>query len=304
MLDDQQRLLTDVGYIDRGNRGVIRISGPDRLEWLHSLTTQDLAKLPAWTGAETLILSPNGHIEHHLVLTDDGESMWADVEPDTANALVSFLDSMRFLLRVEVVNESDKYSVVSLVGPRTDEVVGELIKSRLDEPYAAASYGTGFVRRMPWPGPRAADVVVPRAEVAQLLQTLETMGVQAATEQAFEALRVAAHHPRLGWETDHRTLPHEVGWIGTAVHVDKGCYRGQETVARVHNLGRPPRRLVFLTFPEDGGELARHGEPVLDSSGAEVGFIGTAVQHVQLGAIALALVKRTAALEGLRVGGV
>ena len=72
---------------------------------------------------------------------------------------------------------------------------------------------------------------------------------------AAEALRVAAWRPRLGFETDHRTIVHEVDWLRTAVHLHKGCYRGQETVARVHNLGRPPRRLVFLHLDGSGHVL-------------------------------------------------
>jgi tRNA-modifying protein YgfZ len=113
---------------------------------------------------------------------------------------------------------------------------------------------------------------------------------------AYEALRIARGEPRLGLDTDQRTIPNEVGWIGTAVHMDKGCYRGQETVARVHNLGRPPRRLTLLhldgsenRLPEVGAEL-RHGEKV-------VGFVGTSARHHELGPIALALVKRNVALD-------
>ena len=80
---------------------------------------------------------------------------------------------------------------------------------------------------------------------------------------ALEALRVAAWRPRLGHETDHRTIPHEVDWLRTAVHLTKGCYRGQETVARVHNLGRPPRRLVMLHLDGSGHGLPEQGADVL-----------------------------------------
>jgi folate-binding protein YgfZ len=109
---------------------------------------------------------------------------------------------------------------------------------------------------------------------------------------AYEAIRVAARRPRLGFETDHRTIPHEVGWIGTAVHLQKGCYRGQETVARVHNLGKPPRRLVLVHLSGESDDLPEPGTPVtLD--GRAVGFLGTAIQHYELGPIALAVVKRS-----------
>ncbi len=105
---------------------------------------------------------------------------------------------------------------------------------------------------------------------------------------AFEALRIAAHQPRFGLDTDHRTIPHEVGWIGAAVHLDKGCYRGQETVARVHNLGHPPRRLVLLHLDGSADRLPAHGDPV-ELGGAAVGSVGSAARHYELGPIALAL---------------
>jgi folate-binding protein YgfZ len=108
---------------------------------------------------------------------------------------------------------------------------------------------------------------------------------------AFEALRVAAHEPRLNRETHHRTIPHEVAWIGPAVHLQKGCYRGQETVARVHNLGRPPRRLVLLHVDGSTNHLPAHGAEV-QVDGRTVGFIGSAVHHYELGPVALAIVKR------------
>jgi folate-binding protein YgfZ len=118
---------------------------------------------------------------------------------------------------------------------------------------------------------------------------------------AGEALRVEQHRPRLGFETDHRTIPHELGWIGTAVHLQKGCYRGQETVARVQNLGKPPRRLVFLHLdgsevhlPPRGTELRRADEA---PDGRTIGFITTSVRHHELGPIALALVKRNVPLD-------
>jgi hypothetical protein len=102
---------------------------------------------------------------------------------------------------------------------------------------------------------------------------------------------VEGHRPRLGFETDHRTIPHELGWIGTAVHLDKGCYRGQETVARVHNLGRPPRRLVFGHLDGTADVLPPPHTPV-ELDGRAIGFLGTAVHHAELGPIALAVIKR------------
>jgi len=160
----------------------------------------------------------------------------------------------------------------------------------------AVAAGGGFVRRMPGlpAGQIELDLVVPRADAGDWRNRLTQAGVRPGGVWAYEAHRVAAVRPRLGVDTDERTIPHEVGWIGGpgqgAVHLDKGCYRGQETVARVHNLGRPPRMLVLLHL--DGSvDRPSTGDPVL-AGGRTVGRLGTVVDHVDLGPIALALVKR------------
>ncbi|MEU5867196.1 MULTISPECIES: folate-binding protein [unclassified Nonomuraea] len=142
------------------------------------------------------------------------------------------------------------------------------------------------------------DFLVPRAELA------DHLGRPLAGLWAYEALRIEAHRPRLGFETDHKTIPHEVDWIGSAVHLSKGCYRGQETVARVHNLGHPPRRLVFLHLDGSVDTLPVHGDPVIFES-QEVGVVGSAARHHELGPIALAVVKRTVPVDApLLAGGV
>jgi len=123
------------------------------------------------------------------------------------------------------------------------------------------------------------------------VERLTRAGAEPTGIWAFEALRVEARRPRLRNETDHRTIPHEVGWLDSAVHLNKGCYRGQETVARVHNLGRPPRRLVLLHLDGSAETLPATGDPV-QLDGRQVGFITTAVRHHELGTVALALLKR------------
>ncbi len=274
---EQRALSGALGLVDRSHRGVIRIAGRDRLSWLHSLTTQALENLEPGRAAEALILSPTGHVEHHLTLTDDGTHLWAHVEPGTAGPLLEFLESMRFMLRVEPENVSAEYAVLTLMGPGAGPALAE---------GAAASFGLAF----------GMDLVVPRVRLSAVAAELQARGAVLAGMWAFEALRIAAHRPRLGLDTDQRTIPHEVGWIETAVHLNKGCYRGQETVARVHNLGHPPRRLVFLHLDGSEDRLPAHGDPVsLDGSG--VGFVGSAARHYELGPIALALVKRTAPVD-------
>ena len=282
----EQRALTGaLGLVDRSHRAVIRIAGRDRLSWLHSLTTQDLEHLQPGTSAQALVLSPQGHIEHHLTLADDGTALWAHVEPGTAASLLAFLQSMRFLLRVEPTEVTGDFAVLTLMGPARPAAAPE---------GAVISMADSF----------GMDIVVPRDRLLEISTALEHDGAAVAGLDTYEALRIAAHRPRLGLDTDHRTLPHEVGWIETAVHLTKGCYRGQETVARVHNLGHPPRRLVFLHLDGSEDRLPGHGDPVT-SDGTAVGFTGSAARHFELGPIGLALIKRTVPVDAaLRAGGV
>jgi folate-binding protein YgfZ len=255
-LREQRVALAERVVVARSHRDVIRVGGADRLPWLHSLTSQHLEALEPGRWTEALVLSPHGHVEHHLTLVDDGEATWIHVEPGTAAPLVAYLESMKFWSAVEPEDVSASYAILSVFD------------------------GSGF-----------GDEIVPRVE---LPERVDVLGLPLVGHGAWEALRVAAGRPRLGFETDHRTIPHEIGWLETAVHLDKGCYRGQETVARVHNLGRPPRRLVRLHLDGTQEELPLPHTPVVLDDKA-VGFLGTAVHHAELGPIALAVVKRQVA---------
>jgi folate-binding protein YgfZ len=286
-LREQRATEESAGVVDRSNRGVVRITGPDRLSWLHSLTTQALDGLAPGASAQALVLSPNGHVEHHLTLTDDGTATWIHTEPGTAAALVEFLESMRFMLRVEVADVSQDHAVLTVLGPSVGDIT-----AGLDGVLASVK-----------PGPFGTnDLIVARHRLADAAGDLVRRGAAAAGMWAFEALRIAAHVPRFGLDTDHRTIPHEVGWIETAVHLTKGCYRGQETVARVHNLGHPPRRLVFLSLDGSEDRLPGHGDPV-ELDGTTVGFTGSAARHYELGPIGLALVKRTVPVDATLLAG-
>lgn len=264
---EQRHLDAGRGAVDLSNRGVVTISGPDRLSWLHSLTTQHLTDLAPGFGVTTLVLSPQGHIEHALYGVDDGETFWAHTEPGAAAAAAEWLDRMRFMMRVEVADRSADHAVVWVAGPAPAADSEHLTRS----------------------GPDSLDgheVFVPRDALEAVLAAHEPAGLW-----AYEARRIAAGVPRIGVDTDHRTIPNEVGLLGPAVHLDKGCYRGQETIARVHNLGRPPRRLVLLhldgstdTLPPVGAALTLDGRPV--------GVVGSSARHYELGPIALGLVKR------------
>ncbi|MFC9429948.1 YgfZ/GcvT domain-containing protein [Streptomyces sp. NPDC056987] len=279
----EQRALADgTGFVDLSHRGVVTVTGDDRLSWLHLLLTQHLTELPVGRATEALILSAHGHVEHALYLVDDGATVWAHVEPGTREALVDYLESMKFFYRVEVADRTDDFAVVHLPA-------GSI----------AAPPEGAVVRETPY----GRDLFLPRGG---LTAYAEQHGPPAGI-LAYEALRVEAHRPRLGFETDHRTIPHEVGWIGGAVHLDKGCYRGQETVARVQNLGKPPRRLVFLHLDGSDVHLPGHGTPVrLAADGAEgrqLGFVTTSARHHELGPIALALVKRNVPVDAPLLAG-
>jgi len=279
---EQRSAASGLAVVDRSHRDVVRIGGQDRLSWLHSLTTQDLEHLAPGDTAEALILSPQGHVEHHLILTDDGTQVWAHVEPGTAGPLLEFLESMRFMLRVEPADVTADYAVLTLLGP--DAGPGPDGPPDASAVAATRAFGT--------------DLIVPRDRLAEAAASLRERGAVLAGMWAHEALRIAARRPRFGLDTDHRTIPHEVGWIESAVHLSKGCYRGQETVARVHNLGHPPRRLVFLHLDGSEDRLPGHADPVtLAGESAEVGFVGSAARHYELGPIALALIKRTVPVE-------
>jgi folate-binding protein YgfZ len=302
----EQRLLdTAVGLVDRSNRDVIAVPGEERASWLHTLTTQHLTDLAANQGSELLVLSPHGHVEQHAYVTEDGTTAWLDTEPGAGEGLLKYLEMMRFFTRVEPRDATPELAVLSLVGPDATAIVDGLAAPQIEEvpgpkfasgavpTHATARYDVrpfhgGLARRVPL----GVDLLIPRTAVEDVKQALN---VPPAGLWAYEAVRVANRIPRFGWETDHKTIPAEADFMAAAVHLEKGCYRGQETVARVHHLGRPPRRLVLLHL--DGvatDNPPSHGTPVT-LEGREVGFVGTAVRHHELGMIALAVVKRNVA---------
>ncbi|MYQ45019.1 folate-binding protein [Streptomyces sp. SID4985] len=279
----EQRALADgAGFVDLSHRGVVTVTGDDRLSWLHLLLTQHVSDLPVGEATEALILSANGHIEHALYLVDDGTTVWAHVEPGTQEALIAYLESMKFFYRVEVADRTADYAVVHLPAGSIAEL-----------PEGAV------VRETPY----GRDLFLPRAD----LEDFAARSGPAAGLLAHEALRVEQHRPRVGFETDHRTIPHELGWIGTAVHLQKGCYRGQETVARVQNLGKPPRRLVFLHLDGSDVHLPPPGTELrLASDGPEgrkLGTVTTSVRHHELGPVALALIKRNTPVDAPLLAG-
>jgi folate-binding protein YgfZ len=262
---EQKALVKGDGWADLSHRGVISISGKDRLTWLHALTTQHLEQLPVATWIDALILDPQGHVIEQLFLVDDGNTTWIHLEKERTQGVVDYLNKMKFMLEVEVTDQSNDYAVLRAPG----------VADKFGGPYA----------------------LVPRSELKDTTEAFNKSHTQVGI-WALEAERVAAGRARLLFETDHKSIPNELGFLNNAVHMNKGCYRGQETVAKVFNLGQPPRRLVLLHLDGSMVAMPEHGTKLFFED-KEVGYIGTMARHYELGPIALAVVKRNLTLEAV-----
>ena len=268
---EQRALESGKAWADLSHKEIIAITGIDRLTWLHSLTTQHLEKLAPALWQEVLILDPQGHIEHQFLMVDDGETSWLVLDTGRAAPLLTHLQKMKFNLRVEIEDVSSEFAILRAPG-LSDELGG---------PYA----------------------LVPRNELEQMKETFTSTALQVGT-WALDAERVAHRRARIGFETDNKSIPNELEMLNKSVHMDKGCYRGQETVAKVANLGKPPRRLVLLHLDGSVVTVPATGADV-EKDGVKVGYVGTVARHYELGTIALAVVKRNVPLDSqLTVGGV
>ena len=255
---EQKELVSGNGWADLSHRAVISISGKDRLTWLHALTTQHLEKLTPGDWQEALILDTQGHIVEQLFLVDDGTTTWIHTEAQRREPLIEYLEKMKFMLDVQVKDQSNNYAVLRAAGAADN----------LGGPYA----------------------LVPRAELSDTVIAFNKAHTQVGI-WALEALRVSQGRARLLFEVDHKSIPNEFGFLNKAVHMQKGCYRGQETVAKVFNLGQPPRKLVLLHLDGSMVELPENGAKItLDDK--EIGYIGTIARHFELGPIALGVIKR------------
>jgi tRNA-modifying protein YgfZ len=260
---EQRALAAGSAWADLSHLNIIAVSGEDRLKWLHDLTTQYLNDLAVGIWKPAMILDPQGHIEYQFNLVDDGATTWLVLDPGYSSVLLTYLTKMKFMLRVDVRDATAEYAVLRAPGATTD----------IGGPFA----------------------LVPREELAQISEAFNAVATQVGT-WAIDAERVAAHRPRIGFETDHKSIPNEIGVLNTAVHMNKGCYRGQETVAKIFNLGNPPRRLVMLHL--DGSDVGFPAQGTkIENDGVVVGFIGTVARHHELGTIALAIVKRNTPID-------
>jgi len=260
---EQRALLAGTAWADLSHLQIIAVSGSDRLKWLHDLTTQHLTELPVGQWSSALILDPHGHLEYQFNLVDDGQTTWLAIDPGYIDTLIEYLQKMKFMLRVDVRDASTEFAVLRAPGAATD----------LGGPFA----------------------LVPRAELKDMQETFGATAMQVGT-WALDAERVAAGRPRIAFDTDHKSLPNELGVLNKSVHMNKGCYRGQETVAKIFNLGKPPRRLVLLHL--DGSQVVMPAPVTAVMNGEiQVGFLGTVARHFELGPIALAIIKRTTPID-------
>lgn len=300
-LAEQRALAIGSAIAPLGDRTVLAVPGEDRLSWLESFSTQRVSVLRPGDGAELLILDPSGRVEHAASVVDDGATAWLIVDSVDAAGLLDFLTKMRFRLRVDPRDASDEYAVVG-------GTAGALAAVR-----AAAPSGVALVWHDPWPGvteggwaystadphPGAervwAEALIDAAEAERLAAAVASGALKVAGALAVDALRVAAWRPRIA-DADDRLLPHEADWLRSAVHLDKGCYRGQETVAKVHNLGHPPRRIVALQLDGSDSALPSRGD-VVRAGEKEAGTIVAAAMHYEQGPIALALVRRSTPVD-------
>ncbi|WP_291080301.1 folate-binding protein YgfZ [Dietzia sp. UBA5065] len=305
-LGEQRAATSSVIVVDRSHRDVLTIRGGDRLTWLEGFVSQHVSELADGSGGETLILDANGRVEHHIVLSDVDGTLVMDTEPGRGPELLQFLTRMVFW--ADAAPETADLAVVTLVGSGLPDSLtapdGTTVVLPVGDYSSAALPGGGIARRMPWPLAGSVDLVVPRPGLTAWFAAAVAAGARPAGSWAFEALRVAGTTPlraRLGVDTDAKTIPHEVpAWIGDvarrgAVHLDKGCYRGQETVSRVHNLGKSPRVLVRLHLDGSAGDELPSAGAEVRSGGRTVGRVGTVAQHHEDGPVALALLKRAAA---------
>ena len=324
-LGEQRAFERSAGAVDRSHHRVLRISGADTLTWLNSLISQKIDALEPGSTAHGLILDTKGHIEHAFTIVrpkepsptgSDEPTIYLVSEPETFDALQTYLTQMVFWSAVSV-HEAD-LALITVIGPGTSTVMAHALEDHHAPGTPAATTPPDTLPEVILPftdslvgTEDSVHLLVPRPALTDAFTALIDAGAKPTGLMAYEAERVKAVIPEVHPDLDDRTVPHEIeAFIGTPanaptqrataddgptssyVHLNKGCYRGQETVSRIQNLGRPPRLLVKLQVD---GYSARRPEPgeAITSGKRKVGRIGTIVDDCDEGPIALGLVKRS-----------
>jgi len=254
------------------------------------LSSQALSHLEPGVTTESLILDPQGHIEHRFLITDDGASCWLLTEPGSTQRLIEWLVKMRFRMQVEVSDASAEYAVLASTRPPVDTAGPVWV-----DPWP--TIGDGSVGYGPEPHPGEGLAVSFWTVARELL--VPDLTESWAGSWALQAHLIAAGRPMLA-DVDAKSLPHEWDWLRTAVHLNKGCYRGQETVAKIHNLGHPPRRSVLFHLDGSTGLLPESRAAVRNGD-TLVGHVSRAARHHEWGPIGIGLVKRSSAVEDVTV---
>jgi folate-binding protein YgfZ len=293
-LDAQYRALREeAGLLERSGRGKLLVRGPDAAEFLQGQLTNDIEALGSGTGCYAALLDRKGHLRAdmrvlHLDTAEPNDvgGIWIDTEPETTEALRSHLEMYKIGREVELADESEDWAIFSLIGPSAYEVAGT---GPLSPEHAQRYYQRDGVQVLAVGTDLGVDLIARRGSAGQLREGLLASGAAAVSEEAAEIVRVESGRPRFGRDMTSATIPAEAGIDERAVSFTKGCYIGQETVARLHYKGKPNRHLrgLRLSAPASAGEE-------LTLEGKAVGEIGTFCISPAHGPIALAIVRREA----------
>jgi folate-binding protein YgfZ len=287
-LDAQYRALREeAGLLERPGRGKLLVRGADAAEFLQGQLTNDIEALEPEAGCYAALLDRKGHMRADMrVLHLNDGGIWLDTEPETTEALRSHLDMYKIGREVELSDESEDWAILSLIGPAAYDVAGT---GPLSPEHAQRNYQRDGVEVLAVGTDLGVDLIVRSESAEQLREAVLASGAAAVSEEAAEIVRVESGRPRFGREMTNATIPAEAGINARAVSFSKGCYVGQETVARLHYKGKPNRHLrgLRLSAPASAGE-----ELTLD--GKTVGEIGTFCISPAHGPIALAIVRREA----------
>jgi folate-binding protein YgfZ len=286
-LDAQYRQLREeCGLLERGERGRLLVRGPDAAEYLQGQLTNEIETLEAGQGCYAALLDRKGHIQADMrVLRLAEDEIWLDTEPEGLEAASRHLQMYKIGRQVEVEDAAPERAILSLLGPRSPEIAG---LPQPAEPHFVEAKIAGIACLAV--GTRGGiDLIAEGGEADRLREALLEAGAAPVGPEAVEILRVEAGVPRFGAEMSSETMPAEAGIVERTVSFTKGCYIGQEPVARLHYKGRPNRHLrgLMLSAPAESGAPLRLGEK-------EVGRIGTACISPAHGPIALAVVRREA----------
>jgi folate-binding protein YgfZ len=287
-MDGQYRVLKEeAGFVDRSARGKLLVRGDDAAEYLQGQLTNDIEALEPDTGCYSALLDRKGHMQADMrVLRLSTGDLWLDAEAGAVPALARHLRMYSVGRQVEIEDVSGEWSILSVIGPAAVELAGT---APLSPEHAQRYYEREGVEILAVATDLGLDLIVRVAQSQQLQDLLARSGAAEVTEAAAEILRVESGRPRFGREMTTATIPQEAGIAERAVSFTKGCYIGQETVARLHYRGKPNRHLrgLRLEAPGSDGDAIALGD-------RDVGKIGTAVLSPALGPIALGVVRREA----------